>query len=123
NEDFINLMSGVVGQKKRIHIQVGTVLDQELDEIKAETDNATKQIQLLTKAIDRQIIKNYKLWPTNYIAYDLLNETNTYESLYNEQEKQLFLRRLEMRVDKNNPAVVQKFLEMYANPVVSKSNL
>lgn len=123
NEDFINLMSGVVGQKKGIHIHVGNVLDQELDEIKEETDNATKQIQLLTKVIDKQIIKNYKLWATNYIAYDLLNETNTYEALYNEQEKQLFLRRLEMRVDKNNPVVVQKFLEMYANPVVSKSNL
>lgn len=123
NEDFINLMSGVVGQKKRIHIHVGSVLDQELEDIKSETDNSAKQIQMLTKVIDKQIISNYKLWPTNYIAYDLLNETNTYESLYNEQEKQLFLRRLEMRVGKDNPVVVQKFLEMYANPVVNKSNL
>ncbi len=123
NEDFINLMSGVVGQKKRIHIHVGSVLDQELEDIKSETDNSAKQIQMLTKVIDKQIISNYKLWPTNYIAYDLLNETNTYESLYNEQEKQLFLRRLEMRVGKDNPVVVQKFLEMYANPVVNKNNL
>lgn len=123
NEDFINLMSGVVGQKKRIHIHVGSVLDQELEDIKSETDNSAKQIQMLTKVIDKQIISNYKLWPTNYIAYDLLNETNTYESLYNEQEKQLFLRRLEMRVGKDNLVVVQKFLEMYANPVVNKSNL
>lgn len=123
NEDFINLMSGVVGQKKRIHIHVGSVLDQELEDIKSETDNSAKQIQMLTKVIDKQIISNYKLWPTNYIAYDLLNEPNTYESLYNEQEKQLFLRRLEMRVGKDNPVVVQKFLEMYANPVVNKNNL
>lgn len=123
NEDFINLMSGVVGQKKRIHIHVGSVLDQELEDIKSETDNSAKQIQMLTKVIDKQIISNYKLWPTNYIAYDLLNETNTYESLYNEQEKQLFLRRLEMRVGKDNLVVVQKFLEMYANPVVNKNNL
>ena len=123
NEDFINLMSGVVGQKKRIHIHVGSVLDQELEDIKSETDNSAKQIQMLTKVIDKQIISNYKLWPTNYIAYDLLNETNAYSSLYNEQEKQLFLRRLEMRVGKNNPVVVQKFLEMYANPVVNKNNL
>ncbi|HLW41839.1 MAG TPA: 1-acyl-sn-glycerol-3-phosphate acyltransferase [Flavobacterium sp.] len=123
NEDFINLMSGVVGQKKRIHIHVGNILCEELDAIKNDTCNSTKQIQALTKIIDHQIIKNYRLWPTNYIAYDLLNNTNQYESMYNDQEKQLFLRRLEMRVDKNNPVVVQKFLEMYANPVVNKNNL
>jgi len=123
NEDFINLMSGVIGQKKRIHIHVGDVLDEELDQIKAETDNTTKQIQALTKVLDRQIVGNYKLWPTNYIAYDLLHQTHKFASEYNDQEKQLFLRRLEMRVDKNNPVVVQKFLEMYANPVVNKNNL
>lgn len=123
NEDFINLMSGVVGQKKRIHIHVGDVLDVELDTIKAETDNSTKQIQAVTKVLDKQIVGNYKLWPTNYIAYDLLHQTNEFASEYNEQEKQLFLRRLEMRVDKNNIVVVQKFLEMYANPVVNKNNL
>ncbi len=123
NEDFINLMSGVVGQKKRIHIHVGDVFDQELDTIKNSSSNGAKRIQLLTKSIDYHIIKNYKLWPTNYIAFDLLNNTNQFESMYDEQEKQLFLRRLEMRVDKNNPVVVQKFIEMYANPVVNKNQL
>ncbi|RZJ31817.1 MAG: 1-acyl-sn-glycerol-3-phosphate acyltransferase, partial [Flavobacterium sp.] len=33
NEDFITLMSGIMGQKKRIHIQVGEILNQELDVI------------------------------------------------------------------------------------------
>lgn len=123
NEDFINLMSGVVGQKKRIHIHIGDVLEQELDNISNEAENSAKQIQSLTKVIDKQIVENYKLWPTNYIAYDLLHNSNDYANEYNEQEKQLFLRRLEMRVDKNNPIVVEKFLEMYANPVVNKQNL
>ena len=123
NEDFINLMSGAIGQKKRIHIHIGDVLDTQLDAIKVETENTTKQIQLLTKVIDHQIIKNYKLWPTNYIAYDLLHKTDTYSSEYDDQEKQLFLRRLEMRVDKNNEVIVQKFLEMYANPVSNKNSL
>ncbi|WP_372474882.1 1-acyl-sn-glycerol-3-phosphate acyltransferase [Capnocytophaga sp. ARDL2] len=123
NEDFINLMSGVIGQKKRIHIHIGTPLDTEFDEVAQETDNTTKQIQLITKCIDKQIIANYKLWPTNYIAHDLLHNTKTYQNQYDEQEKQLFLRRLEMRVDKSNPLIVQKFLEMYANPVINKNAL
>jgi 16S rRNA A1518/A1519 N6-dimethyltransferase RsmA/KsgA/DIM1 with predicted DNA glycosylase/AP lyase activity len=36
NEDFMTLLSGVMGQKKRIHIQIGDVLDTEIDKIKEE---------------------------------------------------------------------------------------
>jgi len=123
NEDFINLMSGIVGQKKRIHLHIGDVLDKELDDIKSETTNVNKQIQLLARVIDEQIIANYKLWPTNYIAYDLLNNTDAFKNEYTEKEKQLFLRRLELKVDKNNEQMVDMFLEMYANPVVNKLKL
>ncbi|UUV22492.1 lysophospholipid acyltransferase family protein [Paenimyroides aestuarii] len=123
NEDFLNLMSGVVGQKKRIHLHIGDVLDTDLDVIKNETTNVNKQIQMLSKVIDEQIIANYKLWPTNYIAYDLLNDTNRFANEYTEKEKQLFLRRLELKVDKCNEPMVDTFLEMYANPVVNKLKL
>lgn len=120
NEDFINLMSGVMGQKKRIHIHVGDVLDHELDVIKTQFDNSNKQIQALAQIIDESILRNYKLWPTNYIAYDILHKTTTYQHLYTENEKSLFERRLEMRIDQNNPVALQSFLAMYANPVVNK---
>ncbi len=120
NEDFINLMSGVMGQKKRIHIHVGDVLDKELDIIKELHENSNKQIQALAQIIDDSILSNYKLWPTNYIAYDILNKTTTYQHLYTENEKSLFERRLEMRIDYSNPLALQGFLSMYANPVVNK---
>lgn len=121
NEDFMTLLSGIMGQKKRIHIHVGDVLDTELDEIKAEHDNSNKQIQALAQVIDDSILNSYKLWPTNYIAYDLLNKTNTHKDYYTENEKSLFERRLEMRIDENNPVALEGFLNMYANPVVNKS--
>ncbi len=123
NEDFLNLMSGVVGQKKRIHLHVGKPLNTELDTIKNETTNVNKQIQMLAKVIDEKIISNYKLWPTNYIAYDLLNDTDRFANEYTDKEKQLFLRRLELKLDKGNEPMVDTFLEMYANPVVNKLKL
>ncbi len=110
-------------KKKRINIHIGDVLDKELDVIQNETTNVNKQIQMVAKVIDEQIIANYKLWPTNYIAYDLLNHTKTFENEYTDKEKQLFLRRLELKVDKSNEALVDMFLEMYANPVVNKLKL
>lgn len=121
NEDFITLLSGIIGQKKRIHIHVGDVLNSELDQIAAENDNTNKQVQALAQVIDDSILQSYKLWPTNYIAYDLLNNTNEYASHYTEDEKSLFERRLELKIDCENEIMREGFLNMYANPVVNKS--
>lgn len=120
NEDFVTLLSGIIGQKKRIHIHVGNILETELDEIASQFDNVNKQIQALTQVIDESILQSYKLWPTNYIAYDLLYKTETYSAFYTESEKSLFERRLEMRIDEKNAQMVESFLAMYANPVVNK---
>ena len=120
NEDFINLMSGIMGQKKGIHIHVGDVLVHEIDSIKQQHENSNKQIQALAQTIDDSILSGYKLWPTNYIANDILNQTDIYSHLYSENEKSLFERRLEMRIDHNNPLALQSFLAMYANPVANK---
>jgi 1-acyl-sn-glycerol-3-phosphate acyltransferase len=120
NEDFMTLLSGIMGQKKRIHIHVGDVLDHELDHIKYEFDNSNKQIQAMAQAIDDSILTSYKLWPTNYIAYDLLHQTATYADRYTETEKAVFERRLEKRIDSQSEFEVQGILAMYANPVVNK---
>jgi flagellar motor component MotA len=50
NEDFMTLLSGVMGQK--LHIQIGDVLDTEIDKIKEECSNSNKQIQALAQVID-----------------------------------------------------------------------
>ncbi len=120
NEDFMTILSGALGQKKRIHIHVGTVLDAEIDRIKADNDNSNKQVVALAQEIDDTILSNYKLWPTNFIAYDIVNKTDRYAHLYTENEKSLFERRLEMRIDHDNPVALDGFLAMYANPVVNK---
>ena len=120
NEDFMTLLSGIIGQKKHIHIHVGKVLDTEIDTIASEHENANKQIQALAQVIDDSILSSYKLWPTNYIAYDILNNTSTFSDKYTESEKSLFERRLEMKINQTNAVELQGFLAMYANPVSNK---
>jgi 1-acyl-sn-glycerol-3-phosphate acyltransferase len=120
NEDFMTLLSGVMGQKKRIHIHIGDVLDSQIDAIAAEFDNSNKQIQALAQVIDDSVLSNYKLWSTNYIAYDIVHKSNTFAHLYTENEKSIFERRLEMRIDHDNPVALEGFLAMYSNPVVNK---
>ena len=120
NEDFTTLLSGIIGQKKHIHIHVGEVLNTELDFINEEFDNSNKQIQALAQVIDDSILKSYKLWPTNFIAYDILYKTDKFSNFYTENEKSLFERRLEIKIDGSNPIALEGFLNMYANPVVNK---
>ncbi|ASW73910.1 glycerol acyltransferase [Chryseobacterium piperi] len=123
NEDFTTMLSGVLGQKKHIHLHAGHVLDTEFDEIMSKFDNKNKQLQAIAQVIDDSIIRNYKLWPTNFIAYDLLHKTTQYSESYTENEKMLFERRMEMRIDISDEALKQSFLAMYANPVVNKLSI
>ncbi|MBB6370582.1 1-acyl-sn-glycerol-3-phosphate acyltransferase [Chryseobacterium shigense] len=120
DEDFMTMLSGVLGQKKRIHLHAGNVIDTELDDIAVKFENKNKQLQAVAQIIDDSIIQNYKLWPTKYIAYDLLHNTGTYADQYTEQEKQLFIRRLEMRIDPSDALSREYFLAMYANPLINK---
>ena len=120
NEDFMTILSGALGQKRRIHIHVGKVLNAEIDAIQADNDSSNKQVVALAQVIDDAILGNYQLWPTNFIAYDIVHKTDRYAHLYSENEKSLFERRLEMRIDHDNPVALDSFLAMYANPVVNK---
>ncbi len=123
DEDFNTMMSGVLGQKKRIHLHAGNVISEELNDIAVNFDNKNKQLQAIAQIIDDSVIDNYKLWPTNYIAYDLLNKTKQFSEKYTDKEKQLFERRLEMRINIDDETLRNGFLSMYANPVVSKMKL
>ena len=123
NEDFNSILKGLTGQKKRIHISAGDVLDVELDAISNSGEPLNKQFQQLALKIDERLHLGYKLWPTNYVAYDMLHGTEAYVSYYSEKEKRQFERRVECRIDVNDQVALSNFLAMYANPVVNKEKL
>ncbi|WP_300674793.1 1-acyl-sn-glycerol-3-phosphate acyltransferase [Soonwooa sp.] len=123
NEDFNNVMAGVLGQKKHIHIHFGKTMETDYSRIKAESENANQEIQNLAKAVDKQIIGNYHLFPTNFIAYDVLTKGNRFSGRYSESERDFFVRRLELNIDKNQESFLNHYLGMYANPVKNKLDL
>ena len=123
NEDFHTLLSGILGQKNRIHIHVGDQLTGQIEEIQNSVTSPAKQLQALAELIDQQIITGYKLWPTKYIAYDLMHGGHEYAAQYTEQQKAHFEARFRKGVDQNDPVAVRNFLAMYANPVVNQKKL
>jgi hypothetical protein len=123
NEDFITLLSGIMGPKKRIHIQVNKLLDEEIRQLKKEDLTQNEKLSKLGELIDREIWKGYKLWPSNYIAYDLLYKKSQFTNQYSTLEKESFEKRLSQKVNLSNPLEVENFLRMYANPVVNHLGL
>ena len=76
--------------------------------------------------MDNKIVANYKLWPNNYIAYDILNSTDEYASEYTQQEKEAFEQYMAAKLEKveaDKDELREIFLSIYANPVVGKKNL
>lgn len=117
NEDFVNLLRGLLGTKKRIHIQVNGVLDQEVKGI-ADTDlSQSEKLSRLASIIDEKIWSGYRLWPSNYIAHDLLFNKDDFNSFYTKEEKNAFEKRLLGKLDTSDDTLLRSFLSMYAYPV------
>ncbi|MBC6368541.1 1-acyl-sn-glycerol-3-phosphate acyltransferase [Algoriphagus sp. AK58] len=117
NEDFVNLLRGIMGTKKRIHIQVNGILDKEVRAISEMDISQSEKLTELASLIDLKIWKGYKLWPSNYISHDLLHGKNDFTEFYTQEEKWSFEKRLQGKVDTSNEVLLKNFLSMYAYPV------
>ena len=124
HEDFNSILKGALGNKGRIHISAGEILEERWFAELEETEHSVNdKLQAIAGAIDSKIYKNYKLWPANYVACDLLNSSNAHASKYTDKEKRQFERRLTRRVDVKNSLEVNSYLLMYANPVINHEAL
>tara|TARA_R110002020_G_scaffold149855_1_gene326318 strand:- start:656 stop:1780 length:1125 start_codon:yes stop_codon:yes gene_type:complete len=123
NEDFNSILRGVLGNKKRIHIAVNPMDSKVFDDIAKKNISDNDKLQELAQNIDNCIYRQYKLWPSNYVAYDLYHNTEKYIHAYTEKDKRGFERRLERRIDQDSEIEKDSFLLMYANPVINKERV
>ena len=126
-EDFNSIMVGIMQQKGNVHLHIGKPLTSEEIAEAAQCDK-NDRYQLIRHAVDVRVIQGYKLWPNNYIAYDILNATDKYSSNYTSEEKQKFVGYMEHQLgtvepELNKDELREVFLGIYANPVVAKEDL
>jgi hypothetical protein len=126
-EDFNSIMVGIMQPKGNIHLHIGKPLTEE--EI-AQAANCDKndRYQYIRAAVNKRVIEGYRLWPNNYIAYDILKQTDKYAARYTEEEKAKFVGYMEHQLgtvepELNKDELREVFLGIYANPVVSKETL
>jgi hypothetical protein len=122
DEDLFSIIGGVVSDKGRIQITMGENINQSLHTIDTSVHN-NLIIEQIAKLIDQQIHRNYHLWPSNYLAFDMLENSNKYSDEYDETTKNKFnlkLQDLFKSVDGPEDELKSLFLKLYANPVYNK---
>ena len=101
--DLKELAMGILGYKGKVHLHI------------CKKINNVESLEELVNQIDEAIIKNYRLWPSNYIsAYELgiIKENNHIELTKS------FLSRYKTA----NKEVQQNILNIYAAPLVNSLN-
>lgn len=125
-EDMKSTVSGIQQYKGKIHLSVGKPIHQSEYEALNDLSNDNEKIKALSNVIDKRIYADYRLNPINYVASDLLSETQTYENNYTPEEKNKFISYMSKKLEKleGEKEVLQSiFLKQYAQPVLNKNLL
>lgn len=120
-DDLRNMETGLMGFKGQIHFGFG----RPINELMVWDDIAILSKQELftrvAQVIDREIFLNYKIFPANYIAYDMLHGQSLFSKEYTTEDKENFCKYISMQVekinipDKDESFLTEKILQMYSN--------
>lgn len=127
NEDLQSILMGIKQQKGNVHLEINKPLSEE--EIReAAVCDKNDRYQSIRRCLDRRIISGYKLWKTNYMAYDIVNPGGKYSDKYTPAELESFKAYIEGQLKKVEPTLDQDelrdiLLHIYSNPVLSKEEL
>lgn len=126
-DDIVSMRTGITGYKGRVHYQCAPCIDAWLDALDPSTPK-TEVFDVIARHIDQGIHSNYRLYPCNYAALDMLRGDGTFSDKYTAEEKAAFEKYLAgqlAKIDiphKDEPFLMERMLTMYANPAVNYIN-
>ena len=127
-DDLFSMETGLLQNKGKVHFQLTPRINTKLDQIGDFPDNntAAKYVGIL---IDQAIHRSYEIFPINYVAFDLLHNTERFAAKYSELQKKettdYFHNQL-AKIDvpditaEEHEFLMQMMLVMYANPLKNK---
>ena len=126
-EDLNSILVGIKQPKGNVHLTICKPLTTEEIAAAAACDK-NERYQQIRHAVDVRVIDGYRLWKNNYMAYDMLNESAKYADRYEQADVEKFSAYMQHQLSTVEPELdsdeLRKiFLEIYANPVVTKELL
>ncbi len=123
NDDVVSMQTGIMGFKGHVHYHCAPCIDEYLKQLPADTPK-TEFFDIVAAHIDSEIHRNYRLYPSNYIASDMLDGTSfATEGKYTEADRKQFEAYMQGQLDKIDledkdiPFLRERMLTMYANPL------
>ncbi len=104
-EDALSMMNGITGYKGRVHVAFGASFSRVPLAVRewmsrgSEGQIKKEVLQYFCSQLDEQMHRLYRLWPSHYIAMDLVEAGSTYVHEYTASQKAFFLDRLEKQLD------------------------
>ena len=108
--DIQEMSTGIFGYKGRVHLHICKPISDPVDNTRH-----------LAEMIQREIINNYRIWPSNQAALDLLPEINIQQEIIDTiSDMTSKISILEKRCANLKPEERNEFLMTYARPIVNK---
>lgn len=123
-DDLRSMGEGLIRPKGRVHFGFGQPIDAQIDLIDKD-EPVQSQMEKISDSIDKQIYSSFKLWPNNYIAEDILNDTTQNSSEYTSEQFEKFNLMLDealATIPGEKEVIRSMFLQMYMNPIINKRN-
>lgn len=125
-EDLESIIMGIKQQKGNVHMNIDTPIT-EAEIIEAAECDKNDRYKKMRYAVDRRVIQGYKLWKTNYMAYDWVNNTTKYSDHYDKADFEGFKEYIadQMKMVEstlNQEELLDILLRIYSNPVLNKEN-
>lgn len=120
-DDVNSMRTGIMGYKGEVHYHCAPCIDGFLDNLSPDIPK-TKVFDVIAEHIDKEIFRNYRLYPSNYIALDMLEGNEAHAGRYTAEDKAVFEKYLQgqiARIDipnKDETFLRERMLTMYANP-------
>jgi hypothetical protein len=122
NEDLLSIVTGITGQKGHIHLAACTPINMLLPKIDQQLP-LNEKVNQLASLIDLAIYEQYKLWPGNYIAFDMINNSSKHTEKYSPHDVAEFkaYMKKELSIFSGDISLQEELLlKMYANPVINR---
>ncbi|MDE5901366.1 MAG: 1-acyl-sn-glycerol-3-phosphate acyltransferase [Muribaculaceae bacterium] len=131
-DDLFSMETGLLQNKGRIHFALTDPLDNLIDARFSDNADRAEVVPAICEMIDNAIHSHYKLFPINYIAYDVLAGKKAFADQYTKEDvesvnsyldSQLAKVDIEDLTDEEYGYMKRMMLTMYANPLRNKLNI
>lgn len=130
HDDLYSMEIGLLEQKGRVHFTFTDCINPQLESLRDLDKNA--QLAAVCQIIDSHIHSGYRIYPCNYIAYDLRFKTERFNREYTKDDVERFNAYIDNQLAKvpkeldfipskeDNEYMRDMILIMYSNPLINK---